>query len=162
MGPNVPTERDDKNARELGKMIAQRGWVLLSGGRKAGVMDTVSEAAQKAGGLVVGVLPGSDASDASDFLDIAIVTDMGSARNNINVLSSDVVIACGMGSGTASELALAIKANKDVILLSDHEESKTFFKTLKPARVFEAASAADAVELVERLLEKRMAQKHVQ
>jgi len=55
---------------------------------------------------------------------------MGSARNNINVLSSDVVIACGMGVGTVSEVALALKANKPVVLLTDHQESQLFFKSL--------------------------------
>jgi len=58
------------------------------------------------------------------------------ARNNINVLSSDVVIACGMGAGTASEIALALKGNKKVILLNDNEESKCFFKTLSPQNVY--------------------------
>ena len=45
----------------------------------------------------------------SEAVDLPIVTDLGNARNNINVLSSNVVIACGMGLGTASEVALALK-----------------------------------------------------
>ena len=79
---------------------------------------------------MVGVLPHASDRDISDAVDIAIMTGMGSARNNINVLSSDVVIACGMGAGTASEVALALKANKPIVLLTQHLESQLFFKTL--------------------------------
>jgi hypothetical protein len=67
-----------------------------------------------------------------------------------------------MGPGTASEIALALKAEKDVVLLTDHEESKRFFKTLKPLRVFEAGSAPEAVELTKELLAKQSRQKQVQ
>jgi uncharacterized protein (TIGR00725 family) len=75
-------------------------------------------------------------------VDIAIPTGMGSARNNINVLASDVTIACGMGPGTASEIALALKANKKVIILNDRPESHRFFQSLSPQR----AIVVDSVE----------------
>src|SRR3954469_22858440 len=97
-------------AFELGALIAQRNYVLLSGGRNAGVMDAVSRGAKDVGGFVVGVLPGSSSADASEAVDVAIVTGMGSARNNINVLSSDVIVSCGeISAGTLSEIALALK-----------------------------------------------------
>ncbi|MCH8878589.1 MAG: LOG family protein [Planctomycetes bacterium] len=104
-------------ARELGKLIAERGWVLLNGGRDAGVMRASAAGAREAGGTVIGILPDADASRAAPDLDYAIVTGMGDARNLINVLSSDVVIACPGGAGTLSEVALALKNNKRVILL---------------------------------------------
>ena len=64
MGPGAgATEKDKKNAYELGKAIAQKGWVLLSGGRYQGVMDAVSHGAQDAGGLVVGILPAGTSSE---------------------------------------------------------------------------------------------------
>lgn len=155
MGPGQPDVREESNARALGTAIARNGWVLLTGGRATGVMDAASQAAQEAGGLVVGILPDGDTTDCSNFVDIAIVTDMGSARNNINVLSSDVVIACGMGSGTASEVALALKAGKKVILLTDHEESQRFFSALKPGCTLRAENTTDAIELAKGLLEKQ-------
>ncbi|HAZ49457.1 MAG TPA: TIGR00725 family protein [Cyanobacteria bacterium UBA11369] len=131
MGPGEnATPSDLETARELGKLIAQQGWVLLTGGRNSGVMDAASIGAKSANGLTIGILPSSDTSNVSDAVDIAIITDMGNARNNINVLSSDVVIACGMGAGTASEIALAIKANKPVILLNCEEKSREFFGNL--------------------------------
>ncbi len=104
-------------ARELGKGIAERGWVLLNGGRDAGVMRASAAGAREAGGTVIGILPDADTSRAGPDLDYAIVTGMGDARNLINVLSSDVVIACPGGAGTMSEVALALKNGKRVILL---------------------------------------------
>ena len=102
-------------AKELGAMIARRGWVVLSGGRAEGVMDAASRGAREAGGLVVGVLPDDDLAGASEHLDVAIRTGMGDGRNVINVLSSDVVIALPGGAGTLSEVALALNADKTVI-----------------------------------------------
>src|SRR6476469_6847830 len=95
MGPGTTaTAADLQNAYEVGQLIAAAGWVLLTGGRNSGVMHAASQGAQQAGGLTVGILPTADRAMMSDAVDIAVLTDMGSARNNINVLSSQVVIAC--------------------------------------------------------------------
>ena len=155
MGPgDSATAADLENAYELGKLIATEGWGLLTGGRKAGVMDAASKGAKAAGGLTIGILPANNTEALSEAVDIAIVTDMGNARNNINVLSSDVVIACGMGTGTASEVALALKNGKKVVLLTDHQESQRFFTSLSPDNVFLAASPEAAIELVKTILRK--------
>jgi len=155
MGPGPgASKRDLEHAHALGRMVAENGWVLLTGGMKSGVMDAASRGASEACGLVVGVLPTGDSSHASDAVDIPIVTDMGSARNNINVLSSDVVIACGMGPGTASEIALAIKGRKKIVLLNEMEESKAFFVELGKAKVHIAVDAEDTVKIVRSLLDK--------
>lgn len=155
MGPGQgATPIDLEWAYELGQRIAQQEWVLLTGGRNAGVMNAASLGAKAAGGLTVGILPSRDTHNMSDGVDIAIITDMGSGRNNINVLSSDVVIACGMGIGTASEIALALKDSKAVILLCDHPESQHFFTRLSPANVFLATNPADAVDIAQRILQK--------
>lgn len=140
-------------AAELGRLIALQGWVLLSGGCNRGVMDAASKGAKNAGGLVVGVLPTGDRDIMSSAVDIPILTDMGSGRNNINVLSSDLVIACGMGAGTASEIALALKAKKEVILLTDHEKGKDFFKSLAPEKVHLAGDPSEAIGLAKMILE---------
>lgn len=104
-------------AYELGSLIASEGWVLLNGGRACGVMDASARGAKEAGGLVVGVLPDSDASQASRFVDIPIVTDLGHGRNYVNVLSSRVVIALPGAAGTLSEVALALAIGRKVITL---------------------------------------------
>ena len=156
MGPGAnATETDLDNAYKLGQFIAQEGWVLLTGGRNAGVMDAASKGAKFANGLTIGILPTNDTSAVSDAVDIAIVTDMGNARNNINVLSSDVVIACGMGAGTASEIALALKNHKKAILLTNHPESKAFFQSLSEDSILIANTPAAAIEMVRGVLRDR-------
>ena len=149
MGPGPgATAKDLDHAYTLGRIVAEEGWILLTGGMNIGVMDAASRGAGEAGGLVVGILPTGDRSRASKAVDVPIVTDMGSSRNNINVLSSDVVIACGMGPGTASEIALALKAGRKVILLNDMEESRAFFRKLSSKLVFPVSSPAEAIDLV--------------
>jgi hypothetical protein len=153
MGPGEGARaKEIEAAIELGRLIALQGWVLLSGGCNQGVMDAVSKGAKGAGGLVVGILPTGDREIMSSAVDIPILTDMGSARNNINVLSSDLIIACGMGVGTASEIALALKAGKAAILLTDHEKGKDFFKDLAPERVHIAGDPVEAIRLAKTLL----------
>ncbi|MEA5510818.1 TIGR00725 family protein [Crocosphaera sp. UHCC 0190] len=153
MGPGeLATETDIKNAYELGKLIAQEGWILLTGGRNVGVMDAASKGAKEFGGLTIGILPDNNTKNLSEFIDIPIVTDLGNARNNINVLSSDVIIACGMGLGTASEIALALKNNKPVIFLNENPESKHFFKQLSPNLVTLAINPQKAINNVQKML----------
>ncbi|MGB5961428.1 MAG: TIGR00725 family protein [Coleofasciculaceae cyanobacterium] len=151
MGPGNASPTEAQNAYYLGKLIAQNHWVLLTGGRNMGVMQAASRGAKAGNGLTVGILPTADAHGLADTVDLAIFTDMGSARNNINVLSCHVVIACGMGAGTASEVALAIKANKPVILLNDNQESQQFFRSLSPC-VFIAQTPVEAIAIVQDLL----------
>lgn len=139
-------------AFELGKNIAQNNWVLLTGGRKAGVMDAASRGAKAGGGLTIGILPGNSKAGMSDAVDISILTDLGNARNNINVLSSDVVVACGIGLGTASEIALALKNNKPVILLNPNELTYQFFSSLAKDRVFLASDVDQAIALIQEIL----------
>jgi uncharacterized protein (TIGR00725 family) len=138
---------------QLGQLIAQHDWVLLSGGRNAGVMDSSCRGARDAGGLVIGVMPAGDADDASEAVDVAIVTGMGSARNNVNVLSSDVVIACGDASpGTLSEIGLALKAKRDVILLNSDELTRSFLERAGSGRLHLVSDPQSAIALVEKLL----------
>ncbi|EFJ44178.1 hypothetical protein VOLCADRAFT_109938 [Volvox carteri f. nagariensis] len=158
MGPgqtNVHTEPVDKLvelATELGKQIASHDWILLTGGRSLGVMDAACRGAKSAGGITVGILPGPDASDISDAVDIPIVTGLGSARDNVNALSSSVVVAVGMGPGTAAEVALALKARKPVILLATQPEAEKFFISLDASLVHVAENVEAAIVQVKALL----------
>jgi len=153
MGPgDKATAKDLQNAYELGKLIAQQQWILLTGGRNVGVMDAASKGAKSTNGLVIGILPDDSKRGISEAVDIAIFTDMGNARNNINVLSSDLVIACGMGAGTASEIALALKGNKQVILLTDDVESKVFFQKMSPNNVYLVEEVEEAIATAQTIL----------
>lgn len=151
MGPgDAATESETQLAYQLGQLIAQQGWVLLTGGRNCGVMDAANRGAKQSNGLTIGILPNADDRNLSAAVDLAIVTGMGNARNIINVLSSQVVIACGMGSGTASEVSLALKVGKPVILLGCDTVSQLFFQQLAPERVTIAETPTAAIEQVHR------------
>lgn len=119
MGPGESaTAHQIAQAYQLGAAIAQAGWTLLTGGRAIGVMQAATQGAAQAGGLTIGILPGSTLDEASPDLHIPIMTGLGQGRNVINVLSSQVVIACGFGAGTLAEIALAVKAQRPVILFA--------------------------------------------
>lgn len=105
-------------ALETGCEIAKAGAVLLCGGGQ-GVMAAAAEGAQSEGGLTIGILPGTDThtSPPNPFIEIPLYTGMGQARNVVLVLSADAVIAVGGEWGTLSEIALAMKHRKPVVLL---------------------------------------------
>jgi uncharacterized protein (TIGR00725 family) len=146
---------DIRNAFALGSAIADEGWVVLTGGRNRGVMDAVNKGAKASGGLTVGILPTKDRRAISVAVDVAIITDMGSARNYINVLTSDIIVACGVGgAGTASEIALALKSDKFVVLFKSSNESRALFKEIGGRLVFEADSVSKTIEIIRRLLAK--------
>lgn len=153
MGPGTnPTAQDLENARALGALCAQAGYVTLTGGSKQGVMDAALAGAKGAGGDTVGVLAGPDRAGASPHADVCIVTAMGSARNNINILSADAVVACGMEPGTLSEIAMALKAGKEVVMLTQNAQAKAFLSELRPALVRVADTPEGAFEAVRNII----------
>lgn len=144
MGPGNPNDSSVfKYAEEIGRQIAKQDWILLTGGRKAGVMDAASKGASKAGGEVIGILPGDTHLGMSDHVSIPIVTGLGSARNFINILTADVVIVCGMGLGTSSEAALAIKHGKPTLFTKVDKSHLDFFQSLTDKKIlfFDEADA---------------------
>ncbi|MDZ7692573.1 MAG: TIGR00725 family protein [Balneolaceae bacterium] len=153
MGPGNASAEVAHSAEQLGTGIAEQGWTLLTGGRRVGVMDAASRGASTAGGLVVGVLPSSDRSGMSPHVNIPICTGIGSARNNINVLSSDLVIACGVGMGTLSEILLAAKAGKHVILLHQTESSEAVLQEFDSNTLHFVSSVEEAITLAKKLVE---------
>ncbi len=154
MGPAKAKKKDLDNARTLGELIARRGWVVLTGGRDVGVMDAACEGAKRVGGsLTIGVLPTAK-DKVSRHVDVPIITEMGSGRNNINVLTSHVVIACGLtGSGTVSEVALAVKGGRPVILVDASPADVAFFRKLGKRLVAAAASPEEAIALIMKQVE---------
>jgi uncharacterized protein (TIGR00725 family) len=102
-------------AEEVGRLVAERGGVLVSGGL-SGVMEAASRGAKRADGLVVGILPGFDKRDANDYVDIAITTGMGWMRNTLTVRAADAVIMISGGIGTLNELTVAYELKPTVVL----------------------------------------------
>lgn len=139
-------------AYDLGQQIAQQGWVVLTGGRNTGVMDAACRGAKSANGLTIGILPTDSTAAMSTAVDIPILTGLGHARNVVNILSSQVVIACGMGAGTASEIAIALKIQRPVILLQVPAEAQAFFRSLNPQQVQIADDCHQAIQLIHQLI----------
>ncbi|WP_055491348.1 TIGR00725 family protein [Streptomyces sp. TP-A0356] len=107
-GPSQCGRRERTLAYELGRLLAERGAVVICGGY-GGVMAAVAAGARSRDGLVVGVLPDVDRSGAGPDLSVAIATGLGQARNNVIVNSGDAVVVVGGSWGTLSELALAMR-----------------------------------------------------
>ncbi len=105
-----------ESAREVGRLLAESGVVLINGGL-GGVSDAASEGATQAGGMVVGILPGTDRAGANAHLSISLPTGMGQARNVLIVTAAESVIAIGEGWGTLSEIAVARRLGRPVVAL---------------------------------------------
>ena len=146
MGGGVASESVLGDALRVGRLIAENGWVLLNGGRDAGVMAASARGAAEAGGLVVGVLPSDDWECIASHIDVPILTGMGDARNAINVLASEVVIALPGGAGTVSEVALALKSGRPVVLLG-FPLGKPFERYYLAGRLVDADTPAEAIAI---------------
>jgi uncharacterized protein (TIGR00725 family) len=103
-------------AEEVGRLVAGLGAVLVCGGL-GGTMEAVARGAKEAGGTTIGILPGHDRSQGNPYLDFVVTTGLGHARNLAVVSSGDAVIAVGGGFGTLSEIGLARKVGRPVIIV---------------------------------------------
>jgi uncharacterized protein (TIGR00725 family) len=104
----------------VGRLLAGRDVLVVTGGL-GGVMEAASRGAREAGGETLGILPGLDRDAANEYVDVAVPTGLGEARNALVVRAADVLIAVGGGYGTLSEIALALKAGKPVVGLGSFE-----------------------------------------
>ena len=111
IGKGECTGEEYRAAEQAGALIAESHAVLCCGGL-GGVMEAACRGARAKGGTTVGILPGTGG--GNPFLDIVIRTGLGHARNMVLVQSADAVVAIGGGYGTLSEIALALKAGKEV------------------------------------------------
>ncbi len=137
-------------AEAVGCALAEQGAVVVCGGL-GGAMEAVCRGAKSAGGATVGILPGSDRSAANDFVDLAVATGLGEARNAVVVRTADAVIAVGGAYGTLSEIALALAAQKRVVGLN----TWTLARAEGPDEAI--VRAASPQEAVERALRTRSA-----
>ena len=139
IGAGTATPELVKLAEEVGRLLAVRGAVLVCGGL-GGAMEAAARGAREAGGTTIGILPGESRSEANPWIDYAVVTGMGHARNLAVVASGDAVIAVGGEWGTASEIALGRKLSRPVVVLGPGP-------TIEGEGIVRAVSPEDAVEL---------------
>lgn len=114
----------DEIARAFGRLIGKAGYILLNGGG-SGIMEASAQGAAESGGVVVGILPSNSIDDPrfkgrfpNPYVHIPIYTGLSDARNAIIVKSSDLVVAFKGGAGTLSEISLAIKNKKFVLIVN--------------------------------------------
>ena len=112
----TPTETD--LAEQTGRLLAQRGAIVLCGGL-GGVMEAVAKGVKANGGTTVGILPGADPTTANSYIDIPLATGLGEMRNLLIVRMAQALVAIGGGVGTLSEIALAQRTEKPIIGLHD-------------------------------------------
>jgi uncharacterized protein (TIGR00725 family) len=131
-------------AEEVGRLVALQGATLVCGG-SGGVMEAAARGAKQAGGTTIGILPGHDRALANPYIDHIVTTGIGHARNLAVVSSGDAVIAVGGSYGTLSEIGLAAKIGRPVVILGGWRLENAD----GPGDIRYASSAAEAVRLVE-------------
>lgn len=135
------TAGDVAAASTVGRLLAERGVVVLTGGL-GGVMAAASAAAAAAGGVVVGLLPGDRRGAANPDVTIAVPTGLGQARNAVVATAADGVLAVGGSWGTLSEIALARRMGRPVVTLGGWRLTDAGGSAVELSR---AASPEDAV-----------------
>jgi uncharacterized protein (TIGR00725 family) len=110
-------DQEYEDARRVGELIAKGNAVLLCGGG-SGIMEAVACGARSKNVPTIGIIPTVKGDrKPNQYIDCAIYTGLGDARNFINASAPDVMIAMKGGPGTLSEIALALKIKKPVICL---------------------------------------------
>lgn len=118
VGSSTCSSEEAEWATAVGRLVARAGAVLVCGGL-GGVMAAAARGAREAGGLTLGILPGTSREDANPYIDVALATGMGEMRNALLVRVAGAVIAIGGGWGTLSEIALAQRIKVPVVGLHD-------------------------------------------
>jgi len=150
VGGRSVTADEEAVAQAVGREIAKRGAVLVCGGL-GGVMEAACRGAKSAGGVTVGILPTADARDANPYVDIALATGIGFARNYLVGASTDAVVAVDGSLGTLSEVAFALDKGLPVAAIGSWELDPARLPVT--ARLHHATDAAEAVDWVFKSLE---------
>jgi uncharacterized protein (TIGR00725 family) len=129
-----------EKAREVGRLVAERGATIVCGGR-TGVMEAAARGATESGGVAIGILPDEDREKANEYLSYSVATGTGHARNLAVVCSGDVVIAVGGEYGTLSEVGLALKVGRPVVALESWDLGEHVAVASSPREAVEAAFA---------------------
>lgn len=159
-------------ARQVGALIIERRWRLVTGGM-GGIMKEASAGARASvawvDGDIIGIAPGSDPAAANPFVDVVIATGMDHLRNSI-VAHSDAIIVIGGGAGTLSEIALAWIYRRPIVALP-HEgwgsrlagqkiDSRRRYDDIPDDQIWAAQSPIEAVQMVEKLMPRYNKRSH--
>ncbi len=141
IGSAEPCSQSVAMALEVGRLIAEADAVLVTGGL-GGIMEAASRGCSSAGGLTIGILPGSDPAAANPYVEIVIPSGMGHARNILVAQTAQVLIAIEGALGTLSEIAIGLKTGRPVFLLGSHLDVDGASQVNSPEQAVSAALAA--------------------
>jgi len=130
-------------AEEVGRLLAERGCTVVTGGG-AEVMAAACRGAKQAGGTTIGILPGEQRADANSWVDHVVVTGIGHARNLAVAASGDAVIAVGGSWGTTAEIAFALRLGRPVVILEPGLDLPGVSRAATPAEAVELALSSQA------------------
>ena len=122
-------------AHDIGKIVAKVGAILVCGGLE-GVMEEAAKGCQQAGGTTIGLLPGISKADANQYIEIALPTSIGYARNAMVACCADIIVALAGSHGTSCEISYGLVYKKPVIDLGGwNRKGMIKAKNLKEAEV---------------------------
>lgn len=141
VGSGTATGSPYEQAREVGRLVAGRGGIVVCGGL-GGVMEAAARGAAESGGVAVGILPDEDRGRENEYLSYSVASGVGQARNLAVVCSGDVVVAVGGEYGTLSEIGLAKKVGRPVVALASWDLGEHVVVASTPEEAVVAAFAA--------------------
>ncbi len=149
LGSREATAENLRIAEETGREIAKAGAALICGGR-GGIMRSAAKGCREAGGLSVGILPCLDKGECdTEYLDVALPTSLGFARNILIASASDALIAIDGNYGTMSEVSFALNYERPVVVVEGTGGTADYLA----GGIFDVAVAKDAKEAVEKAME---------
>jgi uncharacterized protein (TIGR00725 family) len=133
----------EEQAEQVGRLLAERGCTVVTGGG-AEVMAAAARGAKQAGGKTIGILPSESPDEANEWIDFAVATGTGHARNLAVAASGKAVIVIGGSWGTLSEIAFARRLGRPTVLLAGGVtvEGEGFLRATSPEEAVELALAA--------------------
>jgi uncharacterized protein (TIGR00725 family) len=128
----------EERAEQVGRLLAERGCVVICGGRGE-VMAAAARGAKSAGGTTIGILPSEQRHGANEWIDHEIVTGMGHGRNLAVAASGDAVIAVGGSWGTLAEIAYASLLGRRVVIVEPGHAVEGILRASTPEEAVELA-----------------------
>lgn len=143
-GAGAADEELAQTARDVGRLLAESGAVLICGGL-GGIMEAAAQGAKFAHGVTIGLLPGNRSQDANPFIDFALATGLSHARNALITRAAHAIIALPGGPGTLSEVALGLKMGRTVVGLNAWHDITGVIPAHTPIEAVEAALGTSPV-----------------
>lgn len=148
-------------AEEIGRLIGQEKWYLVTGGA-SGIMESAARGAQQTGGTTISVICGQKRDDSNAYTDIEVVTNAYvTSSTPILIGMADIIIVCGGGAGTLQEIAIAYRLDKPIIMMNNtggwvDKLAEDFLDERKKYPLIRAKNASECITICKELLKKKI------